>query len=321
MQTPYGELRVLEVTDRHPNGKIKACIPKGANALATPFGLLTPQHSTDDLRKKTVQPVTFHAEGGIASLPLETQTLVQTPAGPIPAELLSFHPNGALRRVFPLNGRLSGYWTQEDESALAESVTLKTPQGDWKHKLVGACFTPEGALHSITFWPGETQNVSTPAGAIEVRIGVSFYPDGSVRCIEPAGPHPVQTLVGEVLAFDPDAVGISGDANSLAFGPNGLVTRVATVQTHVHLHPLAKEAPGEESSITLSPGQRESLCGFTETEPVPLHLELKNGDLFARLGAVGETRRFAVDNWEITTKHQRPELGRMELTPRMSCEM
>ena len=40
------------------------------------------------------------------------------------AEQVSFYESGALKRIFPLNGTLSGYWTQEDEAKLATPLTL-----------------------------------------------------------------------------------------------------------------------------------------------------------------------------------------------------
>ena len=46
------------------------------------------------------------------------------------AELVTFHADGSLRRVFPLNGKLSGYWTEADEGALAKAMELSTPLGE-----------------------------------------------------------------------------------------------------------------------------------------------------------------------------------------------
>jgi len=250
VQTRYGEILVAGCLEWHDNGALKSCAPAGPALLATPLGALPVQHSTDDLRRRTVQALYFHEDGSIKHLPLETPTEISTPAGPLLAELVTFHENGALARVFPLNGKLSGYWTQEDEGRLAGPVTLATPLGTVTAKILGASFYLEGALHSLTLWPGEILDVATPAGRIATRIGLSFRPDGTLRSVEPARPQPVATPVGMVQAFDLDACGIHGDANSLAFAPDGVVSGVATSLTQL----IAVGRDGAERRFT--PGSR-----------------------------------------------------------------
>ena len=120
--TRYGEIPVAGCLEWHATGELMSCAPAGPALLETPFGALPPQHSTDDLRRRTVQAVHFYDNGVLRHLPLETRTGIQTPAGPLLAELVTFHRDGSLSRVFPLNGKLSGYWTQEDEGRLAEPV-------------------------------------------------------------------------------------------------------------------------------------------------------------------------------------------------------
>lgn len=266
VQTRYGMIPVAGCLEWHGNGSLKSCAPAGPALLRTPLGELPVQHSTDDLRRRTVQALYFHEDGALKHLPLEEPTEIMTPVGPLRAELVTFHENGALARVFPLNGKLSGYWTQEDEGRLAGPVTLPTPLGPLTAKVLGVSFYPEGALHSLTLWPGEVLDVQTPAGTIATRIGISFRPDGTLRSVEPARPQPVATPVGIVQAFDLDACGIHGDANSLAFAPDGSVCGVATSLTQL----IAVGRDGGERRF--KPGNRESLCGDAEREPVPMWL-------------------------------------------------
>jgi hypothetical protein len=225
---------------------------------------LIPQHTSDDLRKREILPVEFHGSGGVKSVPLENQMVIATPAGEIPAELISFHENGAINRIFPLNGKLSGYWSQDDEAGLSKPVTLTTPIGLVRVKVLSVSFYDDRSLRSLTLWPGETLSVPTPAGPIEARIGVSFTPDGKVRSLEPAKPTTVPTRAGEMTAYDPDAVGVNGDANSLVFDEDGKVSQVITTLTkltvvhpdgHTHCH---------------IPENRESLCSEAEQEVVPM---------------------------------------------------
>ncbi|MBU1228844.1 MAG: hypothetical protein KKA55_12610 [Proteobacteria bacterium] len=267
VHTRYGEIPVAGCLEWHDNGALMSCAPAGPMLLETPHGVLPVQHSTDDLRRRTVQALHFHRNGLLKHLPLEAPTEIQTPAGRMRAELVTFHANGALARAFPLNGKLSGYWTQEDEGRLAGPVTLATPLGSVTARVIGVSFCPEGTLRSLTLWPGEVLDVLTPAGVISTRTGISFRPDGSLRSVEPARPVPVTTPVGVVQAFDLDACGIHGDSNSLAFTPDGSVRRVATSLTQI-----VAVGP-DKSERRFRPASRESLCGDAEREPVPMWLE------------------------------------------------
>jgi len=232
--------------------------------ISTQYGELIPQHTDDDLRKREILPVEYHASGALKSAPLEKQTMFSTSVGEIPGELVSFHENGAINRIFPLNGKLSGYWSQDDEFGLTKPVTLTTPIGLVRTKVMSVSFYDDGSLRSLTLWPSETLSVPTPVGPIETRIGVSFDRDGKVRSLEPAKPTVVPTRAGEINAYDPDAVGVNGDANSLMFDEDGKVCRVITTLTkltvvhpdgHTHCH---------------IPENRESLCSEAEQEVVPM---------------------------------------------------
>lgn len=272
IDTRYGPIMVNGVVERYADGAVMSCTPAGAAVFDTPLGPLMAQHSTDDLRRRTVQALSFHPSGALRALPLERPTRIATPAGPMDVELATFHADGSLCRAFPLNGKLSGHWTQEDEGRLAQTVDLNTPLGLVRARLIGVRFAPGGELLSLTLWPGETLSVQTPVGPLSARVGVSFRPDGSLRSLEPARPQGVPTPAGTIQAYDLDAVGICGDVNSLGFAPDGSVSRVSTSLTRV----LAWGP--HEAQMAFTPASRESLCGDTEREPVPLRLEFK-GDM------------------------------------------
>ncbi len=282
--TAYGPLPVAGRPDRHPDGGVRALSLAGPAALETSIGRLVPQYSIDDSRRMHQPPLTFHENGQVRSLPLESRTVVETPVGPLPAELVTFHDNGAVARVFPLNGKLSGYWTEADEANLAEVLRLETPLGPIAAKFVAIAFDAGGALRSLTLWPGEEVTVRTPAGNAPVRLGVSFHPGGALRSVEPARPLETPTPLGPIWAFDPDAVGISGDENSLGFSPAGEVTRIATVRTSL----AARLADG--TRLELAPAVRDSLCGDGDREITPLVLEIGPDTVTARHGSLGRPR-------------------------------
>lgn len=315
LHTPFGSIPVHGPVERFPDGGPRSCTPSGPAALHTPFGVLVPQHSTDDLRRRTVQAVTFHPGGGLRSLPLERPTRIKTPAGAMDAELVTFHADGTLRRVFPLNGKLSGYWTEADEGALANPLELSTPLGRITAKIISVCFHPCGALASITLWPEETVRAPTPVGEVAARVGLAFRPDGSLRSLEPARPQAVPTPAGSILAYDLDAVGICGDANSLCFAPDGSVEAVTTSLTRV----LARREDGSE--LVFAPGTRESLCGDTERESEPLRLEFAPGLARIRCGGRAPWVRLDLPRTRLRTE---PVLAGFALRPgvglaRASC--
>lgn len=276
IDTRYGSLAVRGPVERFADGRVRTAFLDGPVFLETGSGRLCPQHTIDDTRHQSLVPVTFHRNGQLRSLPLETRTMVETPVGPLPAELVTFHDNGAVARVFPLNGKLSGYWSEADEARLAETLTVPTPLGPVAAKFVAVAFDAAGRLRSLTLWPDETVSVSSPGGPASVRLGLSFHPGGALRSLEPAKPLLVSTPAGPVRAYDPDAVGVSGDENSLMFSPSGEVVRVATIATAVTVR-LADGSVQE-----LSPGLRESICGDGEREPAPLVLEFSPESLTVR---------------------------------------
>ena len=275
-ETRYGDINYSKSIERYSGGEVKSCLPSGESVLETSHGRLVPQHTSDELRKKEIPPVVFHKNGELKSVALQNQVEIKTPAGNIPAELVTFHPNGHVNRVFPLNGKLSGYWSQEDEAELAKPVHISTPLGEIVSRLISVCFYDTGALRSVTLWPGDTVDLATPAGKIETRIGFSFYPDGSLESLEPAGPTLVDTPVGKFMAYDLDAVGVNGDVNSLCLDQSGKIRRLATTMTGVEI------VGSDGSKNRIYPDERESLCSESEKEVVPMLVEFSEDSILLR---------------------------------------
>lgn len=292
VRTRYGTLLGATFAVFHDNGLPSEVWPGRASPLETPLGCFVPQHTGEDLRKPRVEPVTFYPDGTLKSLPLETQTRVSTPLGDIPAELVSFHPSGTVRRVFPLNGKLSGPWTWQDEQRLAEPLTLETPAGHVEARLICAHFHPSGALRSLTLWRGEEVEVDSPLGRVKTRLGLAFHENGALRSLEPAEPLAVPTPIGTVRAFDSDALGVSGDANSLAFAPDGRLEKLASVDCAVSV-----SCGGQGRRF--APGKRPNLCEEDAVDPVPLRLRFESG-----LVRIGDDEAFELDRCTFRVERQ-----------------
>ncbi|MGE4552250.1 MAG: hypothetical protein AB7D57_04010 [Desulfovibrionaceae bacterium] len=313
LSTPYGVLSVSGPVSRRADGTLCSCTPAAGHILDTPLGPLAPEYDIDDIRRRDVQPLCFHANGRLRTVPLQHAVEVDTPAGPMSAELVTFHPNGALSRVFPLNGRLSAYWSQEDEAGLAQAMTVRTPLGPVTAKCIAVAFYDTGALRSLTLWPEEVVEVVTPLGPLPVRHGLSFFPDGALRGLEPGRMVPVPTLVGEVAAWDPDAVGVSGEMASLRFSPAGEVRRVVSVHTCLEV------CDQRGGAMCFAPDVRESLCGDGDLEPVPMSLEFLAGGVRVRRGVSGPA---AVIPWEGRCFSTRPHIPAMPVQlERLGCRV
>lgn len=264
VDTVFGSIHVTSRMEHYPSGMLMSCAPDKESFINTEYGIFTPQYSGDELRKRQCPYLTFHENGMVNVLPLEKQVVVRTPLGNIPAEKVTFYPDGSLKRIFPLNGSLSGYWGQEDEQALARPIRVKTPDGELEALIISLYLGPQGNLRSLTLWPGEVVKVKTAAGEVPVRMGISYYDCGALKSIEPDSPVSVITPIGKVLAYDPDAIGITGDKNSLLFSESGKLLSLKTV-SHMFI------IKGENGAVSrIEPLVRVSPMDGETFEPTPM---------------------------------------------------
>lgn len=212
----------------YPNGSIKECMFTDVVELNTEYGPLVPQYEYEEHRRKYVHSLTFYESGSIRKIALNNKTKITTPIGNKTAELITFYESGKIKRLFPLNGRISAYWDESEEYQLATTETIELPCGTVNTKVIAYNFYENGAIKGLTFWPKELLKLMTPIGELKVRIGVSFYPEGDVKSIEPAYPVAVQTPIGILKAYDSNANGITGDCNSLMFSVDGVVKSLIT---------------------------------------------------------------------------------------------
>lgn len=308
LDTPYGRLGPIDFVERDASDTVISVTAAGPFTVHSPLGPLTPQHTTDDMRRPKVEALTFHPGGGLRTIALETRTKVSTPLGPMEAELLTFHPDGSLHRLFPLNGKLSGYWTVEEETTLAGPVSLITPAGPVTARLVGMRFSPSGRLVGLTLWPGETVEINTPVGRSKARMGMTFHESGALASFEPAEPVKTPTPIGSMMAFDPEASGVHGDTNSLLFTPDGNLQALTTTMHTV----TVIFADGSRRLFT--PTMVPNLCDETVLEPKGMRLVFTPNSL-----QVDEAGPFSLADHAFELG--RPNLGGFNLgsLPLMQC--
>ncbi len=237
--TDYGTLEGVTRAAFHENGRLARCTLSRPNTITLPSGTFIPQYEDqyDDerRRKQLTKSLTFYEDGTISSIILQDAAQVKTSIGHISAEMVSFHENGAVKRVFPTYGTISAFWTEADERHASPELSLDLPIGSYKGKAINVTFYPTGRFKSITLWSGNTLTVPTPLGDLQTRIGFCLYEDGSTKSVEPNSVLDVPTPLGTIPAFDPNALGMDGGSNSLVFARDGSIESLftSTIQVSV----------------------------------------------------------------------------------------
>lgn len=222
--TPYGAYAGVTSVEYFPDGKIKGVRLGEKNVIVTHAGELYPFYGDDSPRRKYKSTVTFHPNGMIRAVSLEKMQDVMTPVGELPAELVTFYDTGELKRVFPLDGKISGFWTEEDERPLNIPLNFDFEFASFSGIITGICFYKSGDIRSLTLFPGETVDIKTAgSGTLSARQGFSLYEDGKLKSLEPALPTKVLTPAGALSAYDPNAIGVNADSNSLRFDEQGRI--------------------------------------------------------------------------------------------------
>ena len=275
--TRFGTIKAIRV-ERFTNGSIRSLVAGARTDLTTSYGTFAPQYQSNEERRRMIPEISLYRNGALRNLPLQDRTFVTTTLGSLPAELITFYDNGSVKRIFPMNGKLSGFWTQEDEEQLAEELHIVTSFGPVHAKFISICFDPLGSLRSLTLWPGQRIKVPTSVGIFAARTGISFHSTGEVASLEPARPIRIPTPLGPFHAFDPDAHGVHGDKNSLCFAPDGQVVALTTVMDQI------KITGPNGSTHMICPALRESMCNENMLEPVPLRVLFDGEEVIFQTG-------------------------------------
>ncbi|WP_446898664.1 hypothetical protein ACSVC9_01705 [Clostridium sp. LBM24168] len=270
LNTKYGILRGISGIDYYEDGSVKECTLSSLNRLNSSYGTLIPQYEDGGIRRKHIESLSFYKNGNLKSIYLQKQIEVNTSVGIVPAEFMTFYENGDIKRIFPLNGKITAYWTEEDEYNLAEEMEFDLSIGKLKQKVIGIYFYEGGPLKSITFWRGNNIKIHTPIGDVTLRIGVAFYPDGKIKSFEPGVNVNARTRIGTIKAYDTGAIGIHGDSNSLVFSRKGEVESLVTSTDRIE---VTNRKTGEKQ--VYRPMLKQSIINENSMEIIPLNIEFK----------------------------------------------
>ncbi len=273
MDCKYGFLEGISYSESYGNGDIKECTVSVENILETEYGRLIPQYNDDSERRKLKPSLSFYKNGTMKKVYLQEKTNIETEAGIISAEFIMFYDDGSVKKIFPLDGKLTGFWTEQHEYELAEKLKLKTPVGIIESKIINISFYKSGKVKGITLWPKERIVIKTPIGMTGVRTGITFYESGKIKSFEPAKMTEVDTPIGILMAYDMSPLGIHGDNNSLAFYEDGTIKSVSTSTDEILIH-----GKGEEH--TYSPMETISMCSDDKKDFLSMKVEFEDGKIY-----------------------------------------
>lgn len=276
METNYGPLLGVVNSDFYPDGKLKSCMLSEENTIETRSGRFVPQYGTDEFgerQKKHRSSLSFHPNGEIKSASMQHPAPIQTSLGVFDAELVTFYEDGAVNRLFPLNGLVNGFWTENQERGMARKLDFDLSVGKFRAKVIGIHFYPDGTLKSLTLWPGEIIRLQTPIGEMDVRTGFSLYANGGIKSVEPARPTEIETPLGTITAFDPDVIGMHADRNSVQFSPSGELLSLKSLATGI----IATAPDGIQTR--LEPLTLESLLDSSDTRIVALKIDCRENEI------------------------------------------
>jgi len=232
IQLPSGVFAGVESYACYPDGELEGIRLSEKNMLVTHAGELVPAY-TETYRRKIKYSVEFYRNGMIKAVSLDEQQEIQTPIGESPAELVTFFETGELRRFFPLDGKISGLWSEEEEKNLAIPLSFDLSFTKFTAIITGVGFYKSGDIRSITLFPGETVTIKTEYGEIYARGGFSLYESGELESLEPLHQTQIQTPIGVIACFDPNAAGVNADSNSLVFDKQGRVAALVTAGNRI----------------------------------------------------------------------------------------
>ncbi len=194
---------------------------------------LIPLYGFVDTRRKEFPSVKLYKSGNIRSLGLNEPTSITTKIGVFEVEKITFYEDGPINRLFLLDGKLSGFWSEDDEYALAKSHKFEFEFASFESKIISLHFYKTEELKSITLWPKERIKLSFGDYNITSRIGISLYKSGKIKSCEPFRPTIVKTPIGNIEAYDINAIGIHGDQNSLTFYEDGRIQSLITSRNSI----------------------------------------------------------------------------------------
>ncbi|MBL4930896.1 hypothetical protein [Clostridium paridis] len=274
INTKYGVIKGMSSTIYYNNGQLKECILTEKNILETSYGQLIPQYEYDEVRKKYINSLSFYENGSLKVISLNENTNIKIKNKYFSAEKITFYDNGYIKRLFHLNGKLTAYWSEENEYKLAQEYDFHFRFGSFKSKFMTLQFYENEKIKSITLWPKDNILIKANEQDIKIRIGISLYENGSIKSCEPSDLTKIITPIGNINAYDYSAIGIHGENNSLKFYDNGNIKSISTSTDRIEVY----DSYGVQAIYT--PVEKSNLFNKNIKDLIPLVIKFYNDAVY-----------------------------------------
>ena len=238
IEIKYGTLNNAYISGYYSTGEVEGYKLEEESELNILGYKLIPLYGYPELRRKEFPTVKVYKGGNIKCISLNQLTSITTKMGEYEVEKITFYEEGSINRLFLLDGKLSGYWSEDDEYNLAKTHKFNFDFASFEAKVMTIHFYKTEEFKSITLWPKEKVNLTLKDYNITGRIGFSLYESGKLKSCEPFRPTTIKTIIGDIEAYDINAIGIHGDENSLEFYEDGKIKSLITSRNTITITTL-----------------------------------------------------------------------------------
>jgi len=241
IEIKYGTLNNAFLAGCYSTGECEEFRVEGESELDILGYKLIPSYEFPDVRRKEFPSVKVYRNGNIRSILLNESTSITTKVGVFEVEKITFYEEGPINRLFMLDGKLSGYWSEDDEYNLAKPCKFDFEFASFEAKVMTLHFYKTGEVKSITLWPKERVKLNVGDYNIIGKVGFSLYESGKLKSCEPFRPTTIKTPIGDIEAYDVNALGVHGDQNSLNFYEDGKIKSLITSRNTITISTLDGE--------------------------------------------------------------------------------
>ena len=270
IEIKYGTLNNAFLGNCYSTGECEEYRVEGESELNVLGYKLIPSYEFPDVRRKEFPAVKVYKSGNIRSILLNESTSITTKIGVFDVEKITFYEDGPINRLFMLDGKLSGYWSEDDEYNLAKPYKFDFEFASFEAKAISLHFYETEELKSITLWPKERIKLNLGDYNIAGRIGISLYKSGKLKSCEPIEAVAINTPIGDIESYDINAIGIHGDKNSLSFYEDGKVKSLITSTNTITIHTL------EGDTILHSPRKVRIYSNSEVMDTITLSIEFRD---------------------------------------------
>ena len=270
----YGVLKGVYNSSYYENGILAQCSVSKKCELSTVYGKMYPTFDVEDDRKRVLHTIEFFENGDLKSISLDFPLTIKNSYGEFSAEKIIFFDSGIVKKIFPLNGKISGYWSEEDEWKLAEKYKFKVGEVEFDNKIMSISFYEDGNVKNVKLWKNESVLIKLGVETIKAIGTISFYKNGSIKSFDPEKELKIITRFGEITCNRKIHENIFGECDSIVFDEMGNIKKIHTLQEIFHLKV-------GDAILTIRQNEKTSPCNEFIKIKEPVKIEFKENGIIS----------------------------------------